>query len=508
MQRSASGTCDQRWPRRPRSGLAGVFGLAVLATILAVLPTVGGATVCADDFVWIQIAHQSRSLWQSLAEAWPKHLFFRPVDVLANWLVDPRTLSLSPLIIFQMLGLAVLSAGVIRLLAQCGGRSSGAAIVALAWLWMHPSTHLAVWSAGCSSQTWCAAAGIWGMDMLLQSPAQNKNSVWKLAMLSAFGVIAKELFVGWATALAVLAFLLVFGESPASSVRAAARRALPPALAVLLPPALWVVIRWATSTLHDVTSSDASGLYAIHGPVTILRNAAIAALGMFVQGPVQWARFLPIPWSVVPFVGAGISFSLACLGAQGMRERAAMPLAKHALAGCIGLGLLAIWPALTIEHVSELYLLGPNAAVAVLVGLGVEQVYRMNRCWRKGCLQIGVVLLFVIAVTGFASRTRLFFTTWAYARHLRQETAHVLSSARNPDNAAILIPAQLFAGPMHSKYCVPPAVAAALPQAWATMRLGDPSLPAVHFIDGRMPPEQWPASVLTLEARIPPRVIW
>lgn len=229
---------------------------------------------------------------------------------------------------------------------------------------------------------------------------------------------------------------------------------------------------------------------------------------MFVQGPVQWARFLPIPWSVVPFWGAGISFRLAWLGARGVRSDAETPLAKHALAGCIGLGLLAVWPALAIEHVSELYLLGPNALVAVLVGLGVDQISRMDRGQRKACMQIGVVLLVVIAATGFASRTRLFFTTWAYARLLRQETVHVLAAASNPDNAAILIPAELFAGPMHSKYCVPPAVAAALPQAWATMRLGDPSLPAAHFIDGRTPPSEWPASVLTLEAHVPPRVIW
>lgn len=488
--------------------LLGALGLAVVAAAIAVLPTVGGATVCADDFVWIQIAHRSQSLWRSLVEAWPAHLFFRPVDVLANWLVDPQTLALSPLIVVQMLGLAALSAGVIRLLAQCGSRSSGAAFAALAWLWMHPSTHLAVWSAGCSSQTWCAAAGIWGVSILLQWPVRRSDSAWKLAALSAFGVIAKELFVGWATALAVLAFLLAYGRSPASSVRSALRRALPPALAVVIPPALWVATRWASSTLHDVTSSDASGLYAIHGPVTILRNAAVAALGMFVQGPLQWARFLPIPWSAVPFAGAGLSFGLAWLGAQGLRSDVAAPLAKHALAGCIGLGLLAVWPALAIEHVSELYLLGPNALVAVLLGLGVDQISRMDRGRRKACMQIGVVLLMVIAATGFASRTRLFFTTWAYARHLRQETAHVLAAASNPDNVAILIPAELFAGPMHSKYCVPPAVAAALPQAWATMRLGDPSLPAAHFIDGRTPPSEWPASVLTLEAHVPPRVIW
>jgi hypothetical protein len=213
--------------------LLGALGLAVVAAAIAVLPTVGGATVCADDFVWIQIAHRSQSLWRSLVEAWPAHLFFRPVDVLANWLVDPQTLALSPLIVVQMLGLAALSAGVIRLLAQCGSRSSGAAFAALAWLWVHPSTHLAVWSAGCSSQTWCAAAGILGMNAVLQLPSRNKGAVWGLAPVSACGVIAKELFVSWATALAVLVFRMAYGGTPSPSTLFLLRRALSAALALL-----------------------------------------------------------------------------------------------------------------------------------------------------------------------------------------------------------------------------------------------------------------------------------
>jgi hypothetical protein len=169
---------------------------------------------------------------------------------------------------------------------------------------------------------------------------------------------------------------------------------------------------------------------------------------------------------------------------------------------------LAVWPALVIEHVSELYLFGPNALVAVLVGLGVEQIARSARGWQKGCMQIGVVVLFGIAAAGFVSRTLLFFTTWTYARHLRQETYRAVAAAGRSENVTVLIPAELFAGPMHSKYCVPPAWAAALPQAWATMRLGDPSLPAVKFVDGRTPPAEPPGSVIPLEADVPPRTIW
>jgi hypothetical protein len=500
--------CDATGCRRSVVWLPATLGLVSLGIGLAVLPAVLGATVCADDFVWIQIAHRSESLFGSLIEAWPDQLFFRPIDVAANWLVDPRTLVLAPLIVVQMIGLAAVSAGVIALIGRCGSRSSVALIAALAWLWMHPSTHLAVWSAGCSSQTWCAAAGVWGLWVLLKSRSQHPAAVWKLAALSAFGVVAKELFVGWATGLALLVLAMPRDANAPPPRRGATRQSLLLMLAILLPPALWLVARWLSSSLHDVTSRDAAGLYAIHGPVTVVRNAAIAGLGMFAQGPVHWARLRPMPWSAVPFIGASISFGLVWSGAQRMRSLAAIPLARYALAGCIGLGLLAVWPALVIEHVSELYLFGPNALVAVLVGLGVEEVCRKARGWKKGCMQIGVVVLFVIAAVGLVSRTRLFFTTWSYARHLRQETSRAVAAAGHPENATVLIPAELFAGPMHSKYCVPPAVAAALPQAWATMRLGDPSLPAVTFADGRSPPVEPPASVILLEADLPPRTIW
>jgi len=508
MQLVDRADCEAAGFQRPVLRLSAMLALGGLATAVAILPSVGNATVCVDDFVWIQIAHESQSLLQSLIEAWPKQLFFRPIDVAANWLIDPRTLVLSPLIIVQMMGLAAVSAGVITLIEKCGSHSSGAFIAALAWLWMHPSTQLAVWSAGCSSQTWCAAAGIWGLCMLIQSPSRPPTAAWKLAALSAFGVVAKELFVGWATGLAIIA-VAIRPDVKATVLRGyAARRRAALVLAIVLPPFLWLVARWLSSTLHDVTSHDAAGLYAIHGPVTVMRNAAIAGLGLFVQGPVHWARLLPMPWSAVPFIGAAISFGLAWLGAQRVRSLAAIPLARHALAGCIGLGLLAVWPALVIEHVSELYLFGPNALVAVLVGLGVEQIARSARGWQKGCMQIGVVVLFGIAAAGFVSRTLLFFTTWTYARHLRQETYRAVAAAGRSENVTVLIPAELFAGPMHSKYCVPPAWAAALPQAWATMRLGDPSLPAVKFVDGRTPPAEPPGSVIPLEADVPPRTIW
>lgn len=509
MQHSAPEAREALSARASLCRLTTLLGLGILGAAIAVLPSVGDATVCVDDFVWIQIAHESDSLGQSLVHAWPSHLFFRPVDVMANWLVDPRTLVLSPLIVVQMLGLATLSAGVVALVRQCGGKSWRAQAAALAWLWMHPSTHLAVWSAGCSSQTWCAAAGVWGLNTLLRPPMPDSRRTWTLAAISTLGVLAKELFVGWATGLALATLVVSQGGSAKGARGSGLRGSLPAVLALLGPPALWVIVRWATSRLQDVTSTDATGLYALQGPVTVLRNAAVAALGLFVQGPVHWARLLRMPWSAIPFLGAGLSLGLAWLGAGAVRTHASVPLGKHALAACVALGLLAVWPALVIEHISELYLLGPNALVAVLVGLGIERVFHDSDLPWRACLRGAACALLLIGATGFVSRTHHFFTTWSQARRLREEVREIAVAQKERQQPLVVrIPPRLFSGPMHSKYCVPPAVAAALPQAWTTMRLGDPSLPPVTFIDGRDASVEWPDIILEIQGDLAPRTIW
>jgi hypothetical protein len=54
-----------------------------------------------------------------------------------------------------------LADGVWRLLATLVVPGGSPRMIATAWLWLHPATHLSVWSAGSSSQTWCAAIGVW-----------------------------------------------------------------------------------------------------------------------------------------------------------------------------------------------------------------------------------------------------------------------------------------------------------------------------------------------------------
>lgn len=183
---------------------AGWVSLAVLLAAAVVVPVTYRATVCADDFVWITNARSDASLAKVFIAAWSTNFFFRPIAVLSNRLINPRSLELAPMLAVQIAGLLTLTAGMWRLPSLVGASGDVPRLVATVWLWLHPAAQLSVWSAGCSSQTWCAAFGIWTICEVLA--LAHGRIGWKkvaiLAALSTGGVIAKDLFLGWATAAA------------------------------------------------------------------------------------------------------------------------------------------------------------------------------------------------------------------------------------------------------------------------------------------------------------------
>ena len=480
-------------------------GLLLLFLAAVVIPVANRATVCADDFVWITNAWSDESMTKALSVAWSSNFFFRPIDILANRLISPRTLDLKPMLAVQLAGLLFLTMGMWRLFASVGITATAPRIVATAWLWLHPSTQLSVWSAGGSSQTWCAAFGVWTINAVLSLPRERidwRNLVM-LAVLSAAGIVAKELFLGWATAAAVAITVreaIVQGER---RLWATVKTTVPAVCAVLLPSSAWVVSRLWCSRLGEVINDTSGELYTLHGPATVLVNVATAVLGMFVQGPIHWARLLGLPWMLVPFVGAALSGMFAFIGSTrsaGTVERVPKGLVLPLV---VMLGTVAVWPALLIGKVSELYLLGPNALIAVLVGIGATSHEGLAALGRR----VAAATMFLIAFVGFASRSYHFAVTWSQARELREAVERIAAAAPTSARVVIVVPESLRSGPMHSKYCTPPAVAAGLPQSWFVKRLVDPTLPEVDFVT----PIEGSArenSAVILEAPSRRRVIW
>ena len=506
---------------RPTISLAAVAAgmtASVVFAILLLVPIIGGATVCVDDFAWVKLAHATPRLWQSLEQAWSAYLFFRPLDIVVNWIIDPLDLGSAAMLPFQATGLLVLLAAVWRLTRALVPGGLLAPLAASIWLMLHTATQTSLWAAGATSQTWCAAIGMWLMCHVLLASGDRALSVGSALLslaLSAVGVISKELFVGWASAAAVVVVARL-GQ------RAAARQPLRLAAtgmaiaAILSPPTLWLAIRMATSEFGRFAEPSADLHYSFQGPRTIVWNAALSTVGMFAQGPVHWARLRGPPWNLVPFAGAALSFGLAAFGGSPGGRGQGSGWSRNALPAAVVLGLITVWPALPIRQVSELYIMGPNALIAVLVGAGVGRIiegdpssagsyHRQSgaRAWLCGA----VACLAAIAVIGFASRTYHFAITWEYARALRVAARALVEPEQADGPLTIVVDDALERGPVHSKYLVPPTWAADLPNSFRTFRLGGVDLPLATFRAEAAPAAPGEKAV-RLRCRVPTREIW
>lgn len=478
-----------------------VAGGVLTATI--VYPIAAGATVCVDDFTWVTIAYGKPFLWESLADGWHSHLFYRPFDVVANRLVSACTLTIWPIILLQTVGFAWLALGMRRFVRLAGFQSSIPWLIAVAWLLFHPSTQLSLWSAGTLSQTLCAAAGVWliGLIALHETGRPWKITTCKLLLVSCIGILAKELFVGWATcgALLLVAREWITVKEHVTSTPNAFLKALflrlPQVMAVLGPSVVFLTARIATSQLAAVAGATAGPKYNLHGPEVVLTNITLAFAGMFVQGPVHWMTLRSFPHNAVPLIGVGLSFLMALEGSRKIVLGSTSRHLRrwHLLAVAIVAGLCSVWPALLIGHFSELYVMGANALVAILVGIGLAAAIRdsmpAGSHASKTVCAIAVMVLWAVAAVGAVSRAYHFRVTWQNARAIRNGIQQTLDSAATGSIVRFSVPLQMRNGVTHSKYIVPPVVAANPPRAAIVRKLTKPDSAEALFDWPIIPPD-------------------
>lgn len=501
----------------PPAWAVGVMAMVVF-TLLVMIPIVGRATVCVDDFAWVKLAHATPHLWQSLGQAWSSYLFFRPLDIVANWFIDPVDLGSAAMLPFQATGLLLLLAAVWRLTRVIAPHGLLAPLAASIWLMLHTATQTSFWAAGATSQTWCAAIGMWLICHVLLTDGERgltARAVAQSLALSTAGVISKELFVGWASAAALIVVARLWQRAKARKPLRLAATGLA-ITAILAPPTLWIAIRMATSEFGRFAEPSADLHYSFQGPRTIVWNAALSTMGMFAQGPVHWARLQGPPWILVPFAGAALSFGLAAYGGSPGGRGEECSWSRNLLPAAVVLGLVAVWPALPIRQISELYIMGPNALIAVLVGAGVARIVEGDPSstgsggWQSGAgawLCGAVACLAAIAVIGFASRTYHFAITWEYARTLRGAARALVGREPGDGPLTIVVAAALEQGPVHSKYLVPPTWAADLPNSFRAFRLGGVDLPPVAFRAEAAPSAPGEKAV-RLQCRMPTRELW
>lgn len=475
----------------------GLVAACVAGATLA-YPIAAGATLCVDDFVWILISHGDSSLVEALRDGWRAYPFFRIFDIGTSTLVDGRSLAIWPIIVIQCMACAWCTQAIGRMMRICSAWSWTSWLAAVTWLLLHPATQVSLWSAGTLSQTLSAAAGMWLLAVILEAATTPGRRVplGTLCALSCVGILAKELFLGWATCGVLLLLAVAWRATarggatwPHAFVRECRER-LPQALAIIGPPIVFLATRVATSQLGVVGDSATESRYSFHGPEALVRNVVVAVVGMFAQGQVHWARMLGLPWSAVPFVGAAVSFLVAAYGGRVAKEtlaRAGHPVGSPLLV-VVAAGLCTVWPALIIGHFSELYVMGANALVAVLIGIGVDAATTSSASRSTRALVLPIAVMYAIAVGGAVSRAYHFGVTWSHARAIRDDVQAALDHAPAGAVVPFSVPESLRSGPTHSKYIVPPVVAANPPRAFALRKAATADEPTAVFDWPVMPP--------------------
>lgn len=502
--------------------LASVFS-GVILVCLFFFPVLFGVNVCVDDFWWIRLAHATPSLGESLIQAWHSYFFFRPIDIVANWFIDPVSLNSTPTLPFQAIGLFLLLASVWRLSLILVGWRPLAHVMAIVWLLLHPATQLSVWASGVASQTWCAALGLWLLCHVIKPfscASESKYCIVQSLLISSVGVIAKELFVGWATAASIVVLIKMYHRSHRDSDKWFVLSVVHIA-AILGPAALWVTLRMATSEFGDFAKVDSDLHYSFHGFYAVARNSVFASVGLFVQGPIHWAMLSGFPKNAVPIVGAAISLGLAARGSsycnRTMNGMGAPPL--YWLALFWGLGLIAIWPAIAVRQVAEIYMMGPNALISVLVGIGaascgsvagVEKKNSMRNWPHFPMRQTSVAVLILIGTVGFISRAYHFALTWHYAQGLRAAAVELVQRHQDEGPLTILIDPALDSRGGHSKYVCSPVLAANLQNSFRSFELGGAGFPNVVFQSepNAADTDLRSTRVIRLRADLPPRHPW
>ncbi len=487
---------------RPMSDRPATSRLLLVAWVAALLPLVflvvwpwaGGLAVSSDDACsGVRRLLGPTTIGPLLAESW-RSMFFRPLDTAARQLIDPATRDARWTAVLHLPALALCIGGLAALARRTAARWRLVLPIALAWWFLHPGTSVSLWQPDTVSQSWSAALGVWLVIAVFRAVdrvttgAHRFPDVLAPAVLCAVGLLAKETFLGWcagAAAFVVVVFLRGW--------HAGRSRRLGPWWCLLAPlvtlPALYLVFRVVSGGLSQ--SFDPSmGRYTVGLGRGTLTYVATAFAGSICLGPVHavfspemhgWARVMPLLGGMLTITAAALPLLLVRRGAAPATMLA--PWRSAAMVAAIALsGLLAPLPT---AHLSELYLMGPNLGLALLVGVGAVSTIQVSesastawagRRWVVAVGIVGMVSLYLLGALGLASRARHFQLTWRWSRELQRSLVEFQD--RRPPGAPpghVLFAARCSHGWVHSVYVVPPVHALNLPCTERYLNARDPS---------------------------------
>ena len=430
--------------------------------MLLLFPLLGGITPIRDDWNFCLDLVGGASLPVVLVRQL-KGDFFRPIDIVAGALVDPRTLdgrvSFLVLALGFLLFLFVVRAAIGRLVRRAPLPVNATALFWLVVLWIviQSAAAVSLWQLDTGSQVWSAAVGV-AFGLALWSWVERAGRgepvtarAAGLLALQVLGLLTKEFFLGWSASFALALLVLAF-RARRKGNRRSARSFTLLAAAIGIVAIGYVLLR---KELGGLTFGY--GKYSGNVIVNSAKNVLLTLIGGLTVGPVHALRdprALPI---VRPLVLAGLAAAavLAAAGVTALYRIERVRPGSGWLAGFVALVAIgSISAVLPTEHISEVNLLGPNAAIGLVVALGAVELLRARRALAS------IVITAVLAVGAFGTFGRLqhFAATWHDARAIEDEARGAIGSLPATDRTVFVVPSGVLVEPgfVHSTYVMPP----------------------------------------------------
>lgn len=391
--------------------------------------------------------------------------FYRPLDILGTSLVDPITLDgrrtavlhgIAFLLLLALLRVAIGRLG--RRVPLLAGAETVFWMVTI-WLVIQSAAAVCLWQLDTGSQVWSAAAGVafglavWSWIDGIDEGRSGLTGVAGILALEVLGLLTKEVFLGWCASV-----VLVLGLLAGDAVRrGAARRA--GSLAGLAAAVSGVAIGYVV--LRRVLGGLVVGYgkYSGNALVNSAKNVVVALAGGLTVGPIHALRDPQAFPFVRPLVFAGIAAAVVLLVAglaalvRIERERRGAGWLVALVAFVAAGSIVAV---MSTDHLSEVYLLGPNIGFGLLVALGTLELLRRQHALAT------LVLVVVLATGAFGTwgRLRQFATSWHDARALQGEARALVAALPATDLRVFVVPGEVLTAPgyVHSTYEIPPGL--------------------------------------------------
>lgn len=448
---------------------AGAGLTMAISIVLLAWPLTAGMVVATDDVGMLLFAGDHPSFGALLERAWRGRLF-RPLFQFGAQLLDPDTRSAWGVAWLHLPALWVAAAAVERLASKLFADPLPRWSATVLFL-LHPSTTVCLWQADTLSQTTSAAAGLWLFALASGSwTPRRPTTAW--LVVTALGLLTKETFLGW-----VAVALLVFATRRVRRLSAVTRSPWPRSSEAWLGPLLsaalvvtFVLARAAVLSTFAATSTR----YSLHVDVQIVKNVATLGAGLVIVGPLH-ALMIAGPRELAFWVavfGTVIHALVLALAVLRGPDRAATLW----LWAC---ALLTLAPVMPMGHVSELYLMGPNALCMLCLArasCGLFERAAPGLAWSV------LACLLATGVFGVASRAYHVGLTWAYGRALTAQVERMAAADQGAPLPAPKEPCPARSSLQHSVYVAGPRSA-----------LNEPATAKYFAQRNRLLPTDWAA---------------